>query len=194
VLNDAQFNTPVTLVPFQSTFTQSLNPLSSQYNFAINSAAGFNYVGTSNLACICKGSKIKTPNGDILIENIKIGDFVITHDNRKVKVIDRMFYNHIVEETTHPCIIRKGNYDATEDLCLSGNHAVLVDDVFILSKKLDVEKHTFSSIIEYHLIRTEDYFSDTLIGEVSIQLLIVLIQKLWKNWKYTVRMMKSLVI
>ena len=136
------------------------------YDFAINNEVGSSYVATTSLAYIGKGSFIKTPNGEVLIENLKIGDFILTHDNRATKITDIMFYNQIIDQNTKPVIIRKGMYNADKDFYLSGNHCILINnEIMIMSKELDLEFYdNIGSIITYYLIKTENYFKDTMIA------------------------------
>ncbi len=106
--NGVSPSVPVTLSTNSSNYP-TLNPPNS-YNFAINSSTGLNFVATSTLACLAKGTYIKTLNGYILVENLKIGDYLMTHDSKITKIIDIMMYNHIPNEHTYPLIVKKGTY------------------------------------------------------------------------------------
>ena len=55
-------------------------------------------IGTGG-SCFIKGSKVKTNNGYVNIENIKIGDHVLTHRGNYCEV-----YNVIKEKVTEPLI------------------------------------------------------------------------------------------
>lgn len=126
----------------------------------------FNQVAASTVACIAKGSKVKTPNGEILIENLNIGDVILTHDNRPTKIVNIMAYNNIITKEYIPLLIKKGTHGAYEDLYLSKTHCLLIDDLFVYGCNVVNDRseiHGVSSVITYYLIRTEQYFKDTLV-------------------------------
>lgn len=144
---------------------QHLDPQISSYHFGINDANYLNIMATSSLACIAKGSFIRTPNGEVLIENLKIGDFILTHDNRPTRIKKIMHYNQIINENTKPVLIRKGMYNANKDFYLSRNHGILINGEYIVpAKYLNLELYNLGHIIIYYLIMTENFFKDTMVA------------------------------
>jgi hypothetical protein len=155
--------TNVTLTSSTSSYP-TLNP-TSQWNFASNNTTSLNLIAASAINCICKNTDILTPNGVVLIENLKVGDYILTHDNRKVSITDIKICTSISNANLIPRIIRKGNYNATHDLYLSQYHAVLVDNKFIETGYLDHDLSDKSyQIIEYYCIKLENFLTDTLVA------------------------------
>lgn len=135
------------------------------FDFAVNSLANLNTIIADALACVCRNTKILTQNGYILIQDLKIGDIVVTHDNRHTKIKDIKCFYFIPEKTALPRIIRKGNYGAIEDLYMSQYHAILIDDLFIQTRHLIEEiNEEYNFTIEYFCVKTENYFEDTMIA------------------------------
>jgi len=98
--------------------------------------------------CLPANTRIVTENGSKNIENIKIGDFVLTHKGR---------YKEVIHTFNHSC----GNVDdikfkiaGNPELIITGRHPVLVIDIkkggpeFIKSKDLDVGNFVCFPIIK----------------------------------------------
>lgn len=119
---------------------------------------------STTLNCLLKGTKILTPNGYILIEKLKIGQYIMTHTFKLVKI--KNIFNSVVfpQENFLPYIIPKGKMNAFEDLYISPYHSILVGNKFYLAKNLHFEIYKTTNLLYYYHIETEDYFTDTLIA------------------------------
>lgn len=152
----------------------TLNPPNS-YNFAINydtvnlSNPINNYTKpqASSISCLLKGTKILTERWFKLIEKIKLDDFIITADHRKVS-IEKIYSTQVFakNDETIPYIVKKKTYGAFEDLYLSKHHCVLInDEYFDVPHRIGLElsdiKH---QMITYYHIETENYLYDTMIA------------------------------
>ena len=136
----------------------------SLYGFSINGASGFNLITTYDVSCLMKGTKILTDNGYKLVELIQPGDILVTHDDRKTKVVKNKHYNIIGNLESYPYVIKKGNYNAFEDLYLSSGHAILIDNYFVSACQLNIEQDTTHYLIEYYGVQTENFYQDTIIA------------------------------
>ena len=119
--------------------------------------------------CLLKGTKILTPTGEVFIEDIKIGDVVLTADNREVKVTNT--YLNMANSDEHLYVIRKDIVSVgvpNEDLFLSGGHLVKINGKYyhpFHDKTNLIEKYTEESkiITFYHLV-LENYLTDFLVA------------------------------
>ena len=158
-------NILVTLATSTTNFG-TLNPTGS-WNFSVNEATGYNVMTVSTINCILKGTKILTPDGYRLIEEIKEGDYITTHDDRKKKVIQTYSINAIHNKDTQCIIIKKGTFGAIEDLYMSKNHAILIDDEFIIPERKIPDKIEYVKDMPYYTyysIMTDDYLRDSLMA------------------------------
>ena len=67
-------------------------------------------------------------------------------------------------EESWPCVIEAGQYGATENLYLSKNHAILVNDYFICPNHINLKQDKTFEFVEYYSIQTEDFYSDVIIA------------------------------
>lgn len=136
-------------------------------NFVINFNTSI--VSLEDVNCILKGTKILTVDGYVPIENVKVGDIIITHDGREKKVIRTHYLSAIHSKNTQCIIIRKGTYGAIEDLYISKNHAILIGNEFITpyGKKQYIDKFELvrdKSHYTYYSIMTDNFLTDSLIA------------------------------
>ena len=122
--------------------------------------------------CFLKGSKILTTKGEINIEELKITDTLINHLGSKSNIVKITSFIRTKTEDTHPYIISKytriNNFICNEDLYLSKDHAVLINnEYFIMAKDLPFAKQVTDLTCEeyeyFHII-TENYLTDTIIS------------------------------
>jgi hypothetical protein len=116
---------------------------------------------TEHVACFLAGTRILTPHGDVRVEDLRVGDIVVTRDGaRPVRWIGRRRIDtaaHRQPATCRPIRIRR---DAVapgkpcRDLLVSPDHAVLLDGVLIPAKLLA----NGMTIVQDHNIRQADYF------------------------------------
>ncbi|ARE81985.1 Hint domain-containing protein [Roseovarius mucosus] len=81
---------------------------------------------TTNVICFCRGTRITGANGEIAVEDLNVGDRVITRDHgyQKIRWIGRTTVKAHVEIA--PIRIRKGVLQNVRDLRISPNHRVLL--------------------------------------------------------------------
>jgi hypothetical protein len=158
-----EYNQLVTITESTTNF-QTLNPGSNLFNFAVNSTSGYNIVEASEISCILKGSYVLTNYGYTLIEKLKIGDVLITHDERetKIKKIDVVATNTIKNP---PYVVQKGQYNAFEDLYLSFGHSLLINNIFMPAYAVDglIKKVSNKRIGYYYSLMTDDFKKDVII-------------------------------
>lgn len=95
-------------------------------------------------ACYASGTRIAVPAGEVAVEDLRIGDLVMTASGtaKKVKWLGRRSYTAAVAAANahvRPVIIRKDAIAAGmphRDLMVSANHGVFIDDAFVLAATL----------------------------------------------------------
>lgn len=151
------------LVTLASTST-SYSPLS---DFAVNDTVGFvTLIPNDDPFCILRGTKILTPKGYVLIEQLRKGDHVITHDKREVAIQNILNIHYHANDKTIPYKIRKGQFGAEDDVWVSPWHSILCDNEFIPVYKIPnlYQDTSFNGkSLQYFHIQLEDYLKDTLV-------------------------------
>ncbi|MGI9390918.1 MAG: Hint domain-containing protein [Boseongicola sp.] len=96
------------------------------YEFTSEGNIGNNGRPYSEFVCFTLGTKIRTPNGELRIEDLSIGSLVETLDDgpQSVKWIGQRTVPAVGKFA--PVIIREGTLGATADLVVSPNHRILV--------------------------------------------------------------------
>lgn len=116
--------------------------------------------------CFLKGTHILTPDGYEVIESLKIGDKLITHDFRTIEILEICKVIVPSNNINNPYLIPCGTYGAVSNLYLSPLHQVLINNTFTAVKQLNNIKQVFAGFtLEYYHIKTRDYFKDTIIAE-----------------------------
>ena len=78
------------------------------------------------LACVLEGTQILTPDGYRLVQDMKVGDYVLSESDRLIKV-ERVLKTKVeLTEENLPYKIPKGCIGATRDLFLSQGHAIKI--------------------------------------------------------------------
>ncbi|OAN74219.1 type I secretion protein [Sulfitobacter pontiacus] len=106
-------------------------------------AQHFTYDNTG-VVCFGKGTAIRTPRGDVLVEDLRVGDLVTTMDNgpQKIRWINTRSYDAGQMQKgshLHPVLIKRDTFGAERDLLVSQQHGVLVGqsgDSFARAKHL----------------------------------------------------------
>lgn len=143
-------NDTLTISDNGTIFTQALTGNYSDYTPVIEDVSlyGVDVVGVilkSNTApCFAAGSRILTPRGEIAIENLVIGDIVITKDGEDapIKWIGKRkleLSRHPHPEQAQPILIEAGclaDGVPSSDLILSPDHALYLDGVLVPAKAL----------------------------------------------------------
>ncbi len=97
-----------------------------------------------DIACVARGTLIRTPAGEVPVETLSIGDEVITAEeqSRPVKWIGKRGYAQAfvrLNPKVAPILIRcgaLGDGTPTSDLLVSPEHGINVDDVLVPAKLL----------------------------------------------------------
>ena len=126
---------------------------------------GTNFITAS--ACFMKGTSIRTPDGDLPVETLAIGDLVTTLDGaaRPVKWIGRRaFQRRFVgrDSEASPVLFRAGSLGESlpaHDLRVSGKHAMYVEGVFVRAEDLvngvTILRDRSVDLIEYFHVELE---------------------------------------
>ena len=145
-------NSSPTLIIGTSLFDTSFN--NSSHNFYSNSSSYpmYSYIKTnypdvilSPPSCFNEGSLILTKNGYQAIENIKVGDEILTFNQTYKKV------THIVNQPFEASDLKITNYmckykcDNFPDLLVTGGHSLMVDELNDVMKEFSKE-HTYFNV------------------------------------------------
>ena len=95
-------------------------------------------------ACFSAGTRITTPTGPVAIEDLQVGDVVITLDGGHAPIIwlghrSLQCGRHPRPHDVQPVRVRQGAFGAApgRDLWLSPDHAIFVDDVLVPVRYLE---------------------------------------------------------
>ena len=145
-------NSSPTLTIGSGLFDDTFN--SSSHNFYSNSSSNpmYSYIQTyypdvilSPPSCFNEGSLILTKNGYQAIENIKVGDEILTLNQTYKKV------THIVNQPFEASDLKITNYmckykcDNFPDLLVTGGHSLMVDELNDVMKEFSKE-HTYFNV------------------------------------------------
>ncbi len=166
---------PSTSISFADTINKVNKALPDIF---INSNTNLDILAASTIACLLEGTRILTPTGYQLIETLNVGDKIVTHDERIIRIIS--IYIFQTTNNVKPYKVPIGKYNCIEDLFLSRGHSILVnncefcwpfkmDDIFESDKE-----HPYKLV--YYCLRTENYLRDTLVANgVTVET--------WAGWK-----------
>jgi hypothetical protein len=149
-------------------FTVADNTNSLSYNIlqdgSVDAATGFGQ-GTIDFtsesltnSCLLKGSKILTEEGYKNIEDIKIGEYVISDKGRKIKV--EKIYKNIYEKNSNfmPYVIQKNFFSINEpfeDVYITKYHAVKYENDFYSPYQMGVKKVEIDDNPTYYHLQLE---------------------------------------
>ena len=120
------------------------------------------------LVCLLKGTKILTPTGETLIENLHINDTVLTADGREVKIMD--IHSTLASSENNLYVIYKDKVSQgvpNKDLFVSGGHLVKIHDKFYhpAHDKTDlIQKCNETKLVQFYHIKLENYLTDFLVA------------------------------
>jgi hypothetical protein len=120
------------------------------------------------LFCLLKGTKILTPAGEILVENLKINDTVLTADGREVKIMD--IHSTLASSQDNLYVIHKDTISSrvpNEDLFVSGGHLVKIHDKCyhpFHNKTNLIEKCSDNKLVQFYHVKLENYLTDFLVA------------------------------
>ena len=98
----------------------------------------------TGVVCFSSGTVIRTPGGDVLIDALKVGDFVTTMDNGPQRIcwIGRRTLDDatlLANPNLRPILIKRGTLGAERDLIVSPQHRLLTGrqgEKLVAAKKL----------------------------------------------------------
>jgi hypothetical protein len=123
----------------------------------------------TSTVCFMAGTMIRTPDGEVAVEEIEHGDMVLTADGRSVPVtwlgvqtVSRLFAD---PNRVWPIRIKAGALSdnvPSRDLLISPDHAILVDDVLVQAGALIngssiVREGNVPATFTYYHVETEDH-------------------------------------
>ncbi len=128
--------------------------------------------GVSALPCFTAGTRILTPTGEKLVENLKTGDLVLTADGREVPA--QIYSTNISKTTTKtaPYVIPAHSFGATpvRDLIVSAKHAVQsskgvwqIPEFCSKAKQLPAGQE-----VAYYHIELPNYFTDNIVANGAV--------------------------
>ena len=118
--------------------------------------------------CFMANTRVRTPVGEVAVEDLKIGDLVLTHDGRSVPVrwIGRQnIASRFRDELRLPICVKAGairDNVPCRDLFVSPDHALFVDDVLIHAGALVngmsiVRAPNVPEVFTYYHIEVDDH-------------------------------------
>lgn len=95
----------------------------------------------TGVVCFTSGTDIQTPQGNVLIENLQVGDLVSTLDNgpQPIRWIGKREIGHkelAQIPRLRPVLISAGTFGLTRDLLVSPQHCILWNDYLVRAKHL----------------------------------------------------------
>jgi len=145
------------------------------YGDTINNIAGvtifpvpYNF---DSIFCFLEGAQIATPNAEVPVETLKIGDMVTTADGRAVRVkwvgVQSVANSVLNADTRAPVIVTKGALGESAphtDLYVSGDHGLIIDGLVINAGALVnnstiryVPMADLPPVFTYYHVETEDH-------------------------------------
>jgi hypothetical protein len=147
---------------------------STQSSFTYNIPSGGQ---STNIPCFVAGTRILTPVGEKLVENLRTGDIVITADGRKAVAT---IYSTKIAKTTKenaPYLIPANTFRPhfpPQDICLSPKHAIQSGKgiweipQFAEGRFPAVQKTRIGESVTYYHIELPNFFTDNLIANGSV--------------------------
>ncbi len=117
------------------------------------------------IPCLTEDTNVLTPTGYYLVQHLKKGDFVVTSDRRKVKIVNIFKSTVDGNASTFPCIIPKNSISRSypsNEFRISQNHLVKFNNYWILPKNYFKLDTSFKKINYFH-IQLKNYMTDHLV-------------------------------
>lgn len=151
--------------------------LSASYNgvtLSLGDIASFTYYQNdpSLVPCFFGDAPVLTDKGYRRIDKIRVGDILVTPDDRHIAVKRLVSTKVAAGRETNPYIIPKGKFGALEKLLISPNHKVNVKGTMIEAKNLGLTQEYKSGILSYYNIELEKS-GNMLVAGVDVETLIV---------------------
>ena len=140
--SEPTLNTDQSALEAQGIRSLTLNSLTSNVG-----TLGGDRVNGTYATCFTAGTAIRTPNGEVLIDTLQVGDMVTTMDNgaQPIRWIGTQRLSHRqlqARPNLRPILIRQGLLGATRNLLVSPQHSMLLGPETLVRAKhlVDVPK------------------------------------------------------
>jgi hypothetical protein len=150
------------------TFTLMGDYVGDSFSVSADGAGGFNFTDETP-PCFAEGTRILTIEGEVPVENLKVGDVAVLYDGQESPIIfiGTRFVNlarHARPDIARPVRIPAGALAGgvpARDLLVSPDHALFLDDVLVPAKDLVdgvmiTQDKSFKTIRYYH-VELEDH-------------------------------------
>ena len=95
---------------------------------ALNRVVAHDIVDTPELNCVCRGTMIRTPSGDVPVETLLVGDMVSTYDNGAQTIRWIGSRAVVAGGALAPVVFEPGAVNNAEELRLSPRHRIVQTD------------------------------------------------------------------
>ena len=150
--------------------TVPLTTPNNAYNIVVLYEGSYFFISLQvDVACLCRGMKIDTPNGPVPIESLQKGDLVLVPPNDRAVPIERIFSStYVGTRETVPFRIPRHFFEQnvpSEDILLSPHHAVFYNGKWRLPIYIDGlyrDESYMGKEFEYYHLQLPDYGMDKL--------------------------------
>ena len=165
-------NTFITLYDDSSITVLNLDPTEIGLEGDVNSLNVYLPIGTSKKPCVVKGTEIIRLTHDkkaelIAVEHIRVGDMLLNHEGKYVKVLDHLCSTIYAQEHNAPFLVPRGFFGINrpyKDLLISGDHGILVhfqsakNMKVVYAEDISVLKRVLLGItVEFHHLLLESH-------------------------------------
>jgi hypothetical protein len=155
-----------TNVVTNTTYTTSIViPTTDTIAFTFSSPAG-------GINCLAYGTKLLTPFGYRLVQDIKEGDLLSTHDGR-ITTVNKILKRTIISND-ELYLIKKDSFGINipnEDLYLSQHHAIYYNGAFhhpVHTNNKNIIKVDKTCVVQFYHFEVDNYFTDFIIANNMI--------------------------
>jgi len=158
--------------------SDSIDPSTGAHAFTVEYASLVESVTPDELACYCRGTRILTDHGEVAVEELEIGDRLLTSAGvaRPIKWIGRRSYPGRFANGNRdvlPICFSQGSLAGNvphRDLWVSPRHAMFLDGVLIAAEHLvngvSVVQATHVDLVEYFHVELDSH--DVIVAEGSL--------------------------
>ncbi|HTW72599.1 MAG TPA: Hint domain-containing protein, partial [Acetobacteraceae bacterium] len=130
--------------------------------------SGTGIVVTDNVPCFLRGTRIRTPAGEVLVETLRVGDHVVTLSGAAMPIVwigtGRMLVTRGQRCAATPIVVRKGALADNvpyHDLRVTKGHSLFLDGILIPAEYLvnhrSIAWDDHAREVDYYHIETEQH-------------------------------------